>query len=87
MKTIKIEQNSEEWIEVRKGKITGSKLGDITLKKGGGYKKGFYEIIADKVSIPDEEDVPSNPMERGHYLEPRPCSDLRRAPQWFIKKE
>jgi putative phage-type endonuclease len=70
MKTLKF-STEEEWLEARQGKITGSKLGDITLKKGGGYKKGFYEIIADKVSIPDEKDVPSNPMERGHYLEPR----------------
>ena len=70
MKTLKFE-TKEEWLEAREGKITGSKLGDITLKKGGGYKKGYYELIADKVSIPDEEDVPTDPRERGHYLEPR----------------
>ena len=61
----------ESWEESRRGRITGSKLGDITYKRGGRYKKGFYELIAEKVAIPDEEDVPTQPMDRGHYLEPK----------------
>ncbi len=69
MKILKF-KTEEEWLEERKGKITGSSLADITLKKGGGYKKGFYELIAEKISIEDSEDVPTNPMDRGHYLEP-----------------
>jgi len=73
MKILKFEDR-ESWEEARAGKITGSKLGDITLKRGGGYKKGFYELIAEEVAIPDEEDVPTSPMDRGTYLEPR-CLD------------
>lgn len=62
-------KTKEEWFEARLGCIGGSRLGDITPKRGGGYKKGFYELIAEKVAIPDTEDVPTNPMERGCYLE------------------
>ena len=66
MKTIKVQQNSDEWLQLRKGKITGSKLKDIVVKRGTGKKLGFYELIADRLSIgADEEDV----MERGHRLE------------------
>ena len=63
-------KDKESWLRGRIGKITGSRLGDITLKRGGGYKKGFYELIAERVAISDSPEVPSNPMERGSYLEP-----------------
>jgi putative phage-type endonuclease len=66
MKIIQVEQNSAEWLEARKGKITGSKLKDIVVKRGTGKKLGFYELIADRLAIEaDGEDV----MERGHRLE------------------
>ena len=69
MKILKF-QSKEAWLQARVGKITGSRLGDVTLKRGGGYKKGFYELIAERVAIPDVDGVPANPMDRGTYLEP-----------------
>lgn len=66
MKIINIDQNSDQWLELRKGKITGSKLKDIIVKRGNGKKIGFYQLIADRVATePDDE----NPMDRGHRLE------------------
>lgn len=65
MKVIDIQQNSDEWLEFRKGKITGSKLKYIISKKGGD-KIGFYQLIADRLSLDDGSD---DPMERGHALE------------------
>lgn len=66
MKLLQLKPNSEEWLEARRGKITGSKLGDIVVKRGSGKKIGFYELIADRLSIgSDGEDA----MERGHRLE------------------
>lgn len=62
--------DKESWLQARIGKITGSRVSDISLKRGGGYKKGFYELIAERVAIPDTEGVPSNPMDRGTFLEP-----------------
>lgn len=48
------------------GRITGSRLKDIVVKRGTGKKKGFYELIAERIStIPDGE----NPMDRGNRLE------------------
>jgi predicted phage-related endonuclease len=69
MKVIKFEDR-EAWLAGRLGKVTGSRAGDVGVKKNGDYKKGFYELIAEKVAIPDEEEVPKNPMDRGTYLEP-----------------
>jgi len=63
---IDLEQNSEEWYEARKGKITGSKLKDIITKRGKSTKIGVYQLIADRVATePDDEDA----RDRGHRLE------------------
>lgn len=64
MRIQKFETN-EEWLEERHGKITGTKLKDIIVKRGNGKKIGFYQLIADRLAIVDDE----NPMERGHRLE------------------
>lgn len=66
MKTIVVNQNTEQLLESRKGKITGSKLGDIVVRRGTGEKIGFYELIAERLSVEEE---PEDPMERGHRLE------------------
>lgn len=59
-------ETKEEWLEARKGKITGSRLNNIVVKRGTGEKIGFYEIIAERIAqSPDEE----NPMDRGTRLE------------------
>jgi len=67
VKIIDIDQNTDEWLEARKGKITGSKLNGIVTKRGNGHKVGFYQLIADKVfdGAENEEDD----RERGHSLE------------------
>lgn len=56
----------EEWLEARKGKITGTRLGDIIVKRGTEPKLGFWEIIAERVAIPADDE---NPMDRGRRLE------------------
>lgn len=65
MQVIDVEQRSDEWLELRKGKIAGTTLGEIYSKRGG-RKLGFYQVIAERLSLdPDEE----NRMERGIRLE------------------
>ncbi len=66
MKIVVIDQNSPEWLEARKGKITGSKLNGIITHRGDGKKLGFYELIAEKLSIVDESE---DGRDRGHQLE------------------
>ena len=75
MKTIKVEQNSEEWLNLRKSKITGSKLKDLVVKRGTGEKIGFYQLIADKLAIVDESE---NPMDRGHSLESEAVAEFEK---------
>ncbi len=75
MKILKF-QNRDEWLQGRLGKITGSKLKDIIVKRGTGKKIGFYELIAERVAIPaDGED----PMERGTRLEGEALDLLEKA--------
>ena len=60
-------EDREQWLAGRRGKITGSRLKDIISKRATtGYKKGYYELIAEKIAIePDGE----RPMDRGNRLE------------------
>lgn len=65
MKTLKFEDR-DTWLAARRGKITGSRLKDIIVKRGTGYKIGFYELIAERIAVaPNGE----NPMDRGTRLE------------------
>ena len=49
-------ENQEDWQEARRGKITGTKLKDIVLRRGTTPKIGFYELIAERLaSAPGEE--------------------------------
>lgn len=67
MQVFNVDQNSDEWLELRRGKITGSKLsGIIPKKRGDGKKIGFYELMAERLAI---EEGAEDPMERGHRLE------------------
>lgn len=66
MKTLKFE-NREDWMFARRGKITGSRLKDIVVKRGTGKKIGYYELIAERLATEPEGE---NPMERGTRLEP-----------------
>lgn len=65
MKILNVEQGSDEWLEARRGKITGTKLKDIIVLRGNVRKIGFYEILADKLAIEDDE----HPIDRGSRLE------------------
>ena len=65
MKTLKYD-TKEEWLAGRIGKITGSRLKDIVVKRGTGKKIGFYELIAERLGIPADGE---NAMDRGTRLE------------------
>lgn len=65
MKTLSFE-NREDWMRARVGKITGSRLKDLVVKRGTGKKLGYYELIAERLGLPADEE---NAMERGSRLE------------------
>jgi putative phage-type endonuclease len=70
MKILTFDNDSEgrmEWLAMRRGKITGSRLKDIVVKRGTEKKIGFYQLIAEKLGLPADDD--ENAMERGARLE------------------
>lgn len=54
------------WMAAREGKITGSRLGNVVTLRGNGKKIGYYELIAERLGVPADDE---NPMERGTRLE------------------
>lgn len=67
--------DKDEWKSFRKGKITGTRLKDITNKKGTGKKIAFYELIAERMGIVEDEE---NVMERGLRLEPEAIAEFEK---------
>src|SRR3954454_22227301 len=65
MKTLTFD-SQEEWLAARRGKITGSRLKDIVMKRGTGYKMGYYELIAERLAVAADDE---NPMDRSTRLE------------------
>jgi predicted phage-related endonuclease len=59
-------ENEEQWLDYRSGKITGSKLKDIIVKRGTSPKIGFYSLIAQRIAIPPTEE---KAIYRGKRLE------------------
>lgn len=83
MKEINLEQNTPEWLEARRGKITGSRLKDIVVKRGTGKKIGYYEIIAESIGIPATDE---SAMDRGHRLEDEALQEFTKLTGKKVKK-
>lgn len=65
-----IEQGSDEWFQIRKGKITGTTLKSI-MGTPRARQEAIYEIIAERLTVGIENETSyENPMERGKRLEP-----------------
>lgn len=58
--------DQEAWLEGRKGKITGSRLGSMFSKRDKKPLKAFYEVIAERVAIPADGE---SALDRGVRLE------------------
>lgn len=59
--------DTDAWLEARRGRVTGTRLKDIVVKRGTGKKKGYYELIAERIAIP--RDPNESRIDRGHTLE------------------
>ncbi len=72
MKTYKF-TDQKAWLDFRKGKISGTRLKDVIVKRGTGMKKGYYELIAERLAVSEEDFdgyVPNEtPMDRGTRLQ------------------
>ena len=87
-------KNSPEWLQAREGLITGTKNKDLIVKRGTGKKKGFYQLIADRLQVPKTSsnreyigDV-EDPRARGHRLESEAVAKFREMmPDLIIKDD
>jgi len=80
MKIVHLQQGTPEWLEFRKGKITGTKssacLSSLRKNADGTYiKKDWWGILAERLIDADEDGVSQNAMQRGHDLE-RDCAEI-----------
>lgn len=66
MKVINVDQNTDEWLEFRRGKVGGSGLKDIITERGNSVKIGVFKLLADRLAV--DEDV-ERWMNRGHEQE------------------
>lgn len=68
MRIYRTEQQSEEWLEARRGKIMGSKARGVRRQYRNSDKRyaQFWQVLAEKLSIPPDGE---NPMDRGHRVE------------------
>lgn len=66
-------ENREQWLQARNGKITGTRLKDIIVKRGTEKKIGFYELVAERLAVSEEDFdgyIPNEtPMDRGTRLQ------------------
>jgi putative phage-type endonuclease len=67
MKKHKIEQRTDEWLHLRKGKVSGTVLKSI-MGTPKARLEAFYEVLAERLTVGVEQDY-ENAMERGIRLE------------------
>lgn len=74
-----IEQNTEEWFELRRGKFTASMFSDLMMSETTAtYKKAIYQILFERRygKTPSDKAYSNKAMEWGKELEPY-------ARQWY----
>lgn len=69
MKIYRTEQQSQEWLDARRGKVMGSKVKGVRRQSRDPEKRyaTFWEVLAEKLAIAADGEPP---IDRGHRLEP-----------------
>lgn len=62
-----VEQKSQEWLDLREGKVTGSTLSKILSPRKDVRERAFYGLLAARLKI--EDGIEETDMERGNRLE------------------
>lgn len=66
-----VDQNTDEWFNLRLGRFTASSFKDLFMKKTTiGYEKAIYKTVFERLTGEAPENFSSMYMERGHELEP-----------------
>jgi putative phage-type endonuclease len=67
----KIDQNSDEWFALRRGKFTASTFKDLFMGKDTqGYKDAIYRVAFERITNTSPESFTNEYMQRGTELEP-----------------
>lgn len=65
-----IDQNSEEWKNLRQGKFTASSFADLfATKTTAQYKKAIRKVVYERLTGESPETFKSDYMDRGHEME------------------
>lgn len=71
MKEHKVEQNTDEWLDLRRGKFTASTFKELFMAKStAGYKNAIKKVVYEKLTGESPEFFQTEYMKRGHELEP-----------------
>lgn len=71
MEILDIEQRTPEWLQARRGRLTGTTAGKQTLMGRRAARREFWELVAEQFDDPTPEDAPAeSAMNRGVRLEP-----------------
>jgi len=66
-----IQQNTDEWYNLRLGKFTASGFKDLFMSKStAGYQKAIYRAVFEQITNEPPESFTNDYMQRGHELEP-----------------
>lgn len=66
-----IEQNTDEWLNLRKGKFTASSFKDLFMgKTTQGYQDAIYKVAFERLTDESPESYSNEWMQRGTELEP-----------------
>lgn len=67
----KVDQNTDEWMDLRRGKFTASMFKDLfATKTTQAYQKAIYRTVFERLTGEQPESFSNEYMERGHELEP-----------------
>ena len=67
----KIDQNTDEWMELRKGKFTASTFSDLFMTKSTkGYRNAIRKVVYETMTGEQPESFSNDYMKRGTELEP-----------------
>lgn len=68
---IDINQNTDEWMGLRRGRFTASTFGDLfSAKSTAKYQNAINKVVFERVTGTSPESFVNEYMERGHELEP-----------------
>jgi putative phage-type endonuclease len=67
----KVEQNSDEWFALRRGKFTASTFKDLFMDENTrGYKNAIYKVAFERLTNTSPESFTNEYIQRGTELEP-----------------